>query len=861
MARVIQREAPGSGPRTTVTQWSDPVTNTPSIIQTGFGPYGQYLPGDGEAYCGPTSTVMVLYWLASNGLTQLAPTPFGGPSDPAAIDLERVIAGLMQTSIDTGTNGTGMANGMADYLAARGIGPDQFTLTSTGNPDLQWLATQLAPNVAQDPSTIVLANFSVGWYSQSSTDPDSFTNSGGHVLAPLVVDLDAGTVTIDNAYPAAFEDVPNEPSSNPQTVQITAVPSGWTLPGLDLPSEDYTQVQTAVLGGDQPGKAILWGGDAWALSVSALPASPGYRLATWTLDGTKALNTNGGTLEVLAPLSGSGGIVKYGLGSLVVVGPNALTGKTTLGGGSLVGTQATGAPLGTGTLVLGAGGTLQLAPTDASPAAVTVVVASGPGAQVELASGNATLRLSPGSNPSLAVTLGGNVDASTPNLERTKRGTLVLAPDGGLASLGSTAKVLVAGTGANLPVVVDGIVAPYLVGQDSDGSPALLTYDAATGLVPAAPVTSATTSIAQATSTTVYEALDDQVIDPGGTATVAALVVRGTAAAVTGNGATLVVGNQKGGSVAGIVLDGGRLSLRALGLGAAEGVLYTSAAGGLVAATIEGSGGLTTFGPGTLVLEADSSATLTGPVSINQGTVVASNGAGSALGAGAVSVAAGAVLEVTGVVTGPITVAQSGTLYLDGGVAQGDVSVAMIGDTTSAPGGTLQGRGQIAGKATVPGVIAAGPVTGTLELRGDVDFGGAAFFWQPNALVDDSTSQPGVGWNQLQFDAAGVSVGVEDARLTVYLDFGLVSDPDEGDAFWTTSHSWTLWHFSSTDWSGYWAYGNFYYASGSFALGYTDTTVVLTWTPSAPQGETKRRLARVAALTTPGLASFGRRRA
>ncbi|WP_448029876.1 hypothetical protein [Bradyrhizobium liaoningense] len=42
--------------------WKDPIRSTPSIIQTDFGPFGQSLPGDGEAYCGPTSMVMGLYF-------------------------------------------------------------------------------------------------------------------------------------------------------------------------------------------------------------------------------------------------------------------------------------------------------------------------------------------------------------------------------------------------------------------------------------------------------------------------------------------------------------------------------------------------------------------------------------------------------------------------------------------------------------------------------------------------------------------------------------------------------------------------------------------------------------------------------
>jgi hypothetical protein len=53
--------------------WTDPDGTTPSIVQIDFGPWGQDVPGDGYAYCGPTSMVMGLYYLYANGFTQLAP--------------------------------------------------------------------------------------------------------------------------------------------------------------------------------------------------------------------------------------------------------------------------------------------------------------------------------------------------------------------------------------------------------------------------------------------------------------------------------------------------------------------------------------------------------------------------------------------------------------------------------------------------------------------------------------------------------------------------------------------------------------------------------------------------------------------
>ena len=147
--------------------WNDPVTNTPSIVQTNFGPWGTKLPADGESYCAPTSVVMGLYYLGGNGFTQLAPARYAGPDDRESILFERLIAGMLGTSP---TQGTTVLSGLADYFAARGLGLDQYTYVSTGVPDLQWLDTQLAPNYAGDRQWISLTVFSVGWFYKPTGD-------------------------------------------------------------------------------------------------------------------------------------------------------------------------------------------------------------------------------------------------------------------------------------------------------------------------------------------------------------------------------------------------------------------------------------------------------------------------------------------------------------------------------------------------------------------------------------------------------------------------------------------------------------------------------------------------------------------
>jgi len=309
--------------------WKNPVSATPSIVQVDFGAYGQNLPGDGEMYCGPTSLLMGLYYLSANGFTQLAPAIYGGQEDPAATNLERVIAGLMGCTPTGGTSGDGMLAGMVNYLSACGIAPDQYAVNNNDSPDFACIAGQIAPNVSQSPSgPIALTCFSVGWFSRSSSTDTTFVNGGGHVLAPLVAQMVVSPlpplppvtpidlIILNNAYPAAFADVPNLPSKNPQMVVIAPVPAGWTLPNMPLPSQSYSQVLTSTLGGEDV--AVLWGAIAWTISATARPDSPSYQPSAWVLTDQVTLDTNGGNLTVVAPLSGSGGLCKAGDGVLLL---------------------------------------------------------------------------------------------------------------------------------------------------------------------------------------------------------------------------------------------------------------------------------------------------------------------------------------------------------------------------------------------------------------------------------------------------------------------------------------------------------------------------------------------------------------
>ena len=826
-----------------VIQWSNPVTNTPSIIQVDFGAWGENVPGDGEAYCGPTSIVMGLYYLYANGFTQLAPGEFASQDDSSTVNLELIIAGLTNTSVG---GGIGSLAGVGDYFSACGISPDQYSFATTANPDLPWIANQIAPNVAQNPAVIVLGFFSVGWYAWNK-DQTVLLNSGGHCLAPLTADLTASQLTLNNSFPSSFFDVPNQPGSNPQTVGIAAVPPSWIAAAQGLDSSlSYTQVESQTEGQNNS-YAILWGGQAWAIASAAATNPP----SVWNLASAKPINTNGGTLNVIAPLAGSGGLLKLGPGMLCLMNDNSLSGANEIRGGVLASAASTPMPFGTGGISISGGGVLAV-PSAGSPSLAIASGASlliGPGAVLQL-TGSAECVLA----------IGGYDDGSTPNVARETAGTLVVSLDAGIDQLGETERLMVRGSGGNLPRVTNGMVAPYIVGQNSDGSGEFLNYVASLiGFQAASTVSSADVDIASVASDVIYEVVNTQEVASGATASIMALEMNG--GTIEGGG-TVQIGSQASGDCAGVLLNAGNIAAGSLSFGGAEGVVYTGNGATTISACIAGSGGLTTFGPGALILTADNSTTLSGSINVASGALIAA-GNGSATGSGDVVVNEAALLAISGKVAGNVSVGNNATLLLQGGTIQGSLTTAAQGENSAERGGILQGAGVVAGPATLHGLIQSGPTAGLLTFNQAAVVGegdAAGFYWRLQALVDDSNSSPGVDWNALLF-GEGTSFGIKGVGVTFYLDFSaLGSDPDGPpldsgphgpvDPFWSAPHIWTLITFPAQGVSIWWNPGNFTYGAGNFDidLNWDSQAVKLTWTPASTTQSLLQRMATRASL-------------
>ena len=816
-------------------QWGNPTTNTPSIVQLQFGPWGEDIPGDGLEYCGPTATLMAIYYLYNNGFTQLAPAAYGGEGDKNATTLELVLGGLMQTSSTGGTT-TGMQPGVWVYLAACGISGNPKILASSSQPDLAWFTTQLEPNVEFDPDTIVLANFSVGWFQQQGTS-STYQRTGGHFLTPLVVPGSNNQLILNNPAPSTFVKGARSASDNPQTVTVSQIPAGITLlnqeGGTISDPTSYSQVVTAIVGPDSGTGilAVITSGSAWSIPATDLPTN-GWQPAPWQLSADQTINTNGGNLTVQAQLQGSFSLTKSGPGTLTLQQASQLTEPTTVSGGYLGSQQTDGTPFGSASMIVSTGGVLQF-----SPSGSATIASAENAASFTAGGGAATLQLA-GTNP-FTVTIGGYNDTTTPNIQREPGGTLLIAPGSGVEAFGSqfgAQQVFVAGTQANLPAVLSsGMVAPWLLGVNNDAarSASFLTYDSSSGFQLPTATSSIAVAISDATSDMIYQVVNLQTLD----AAVQVAALQMNLGGIYGQG-SLLVGSQQSGDVAGLILNAALLGISTLSFGEAEAVIYTSGiiGTGTVTSVIVGSGGLTLCGPGWLGLQGNSANTLSGTINVNSGGLIAA-GPG-ATGSADISVNAGSTLLVSaGAVPGTVTVQQYGTLYLAGGTVAGALTIEPIGSTSDLPGGTLQGYGTVSGTATIGGIIQCGPTVGLISFSGDATISSElAFYWQLQSPCDNGTSTPGSGWNALQFLTTGSSIGA-DGAVRIFLDFSVIGgDPDSGTnpTFWKSDLTWTIATFpSGATPSCSVTHGNFIYNSGAFCVCVTGNVVNLMWQPGA----------------------------
>ncbi len=704
------------------------IENTPILIQDGFGPFGENLPNDGLEYCCPTATTMGLFWLGSNGYSMLAPSTAYDPMNPAdvatALNIDRAIAGLMNTSPGGGTK-AGTVSALQTYFGLKG-------LSSSAS-----VTSQAFPTSAEIGATLTGFNFtvlSVGWY--HTNDPNNWVKKGGHCIA-LVNYVDGSpnsTITIHNPM--------SETPQSPMILEITdAPPANSSLNGNYQLQQGILSSPTVV--------PVLQG--MFTFNPGALPSPGVFDDFDISSNGGRTINTNGATLTAPARIVGTGSLTKNGAGSLILetdlAGGNTFSGGLTVNEGSLVATQNSGTPAGTGDITLN-GGTLSIAPAGIGTDLTLQVSGSGS----TFSYGGGTLAIARGSYDELSVTLGGNTDGTTANIIRNFHGSLLVAASGGLSSLGTTEKLLVNGSGSNLPPLYQGIVLSSIVGQDNDAnlSGDFLTYDPTNGFSRfTGYVSSNTTPLGPPNTsiTTVYENVTDQTLAENEAAYVHALKV--TNSTISGStGDSLHVGAENGDGVAGIILNGGVIDATVLDFSSNNAVIYVNASGGSISSDIQGSAGLVVSGPGTLRISGDNS--YTGGTTINSGTLMVL----STTGAGNVVAKAGAFLGGTGSV--------EGELFLSGSINPGD---------------PLQAN-----------------AAGLLTINGNTTFlDGSDYQWELTTLTDSQTGTAGSDWDFLQINGdLDLPSFADDLFAQVTLQFDSLFDPNSGNAFWNEDRSWEI---------------------------------------------------------------------
>jgi hypothetical protein len=200
---------------------SDKITTTPLLVQDGFGYGGAELPADGLTYCGPTAAAMSLLWLGKNDWHQIGPA---APTQPDALALDLLLAGLADTAPLGGTNADDLQNAVVTYLSAAGIPSSAFTYQRINQPSVESIAPL---NQNQTVVTLML-----GWYTPSGSGSNTYQRIGGHFVAILGQQQpNPEDLIIGNPCPSSLGPVPDLPAFALQTHPT----SNFTGTSEDLP--------------------------------------------------------------------------------------------------------------------------------------------------------------------------------------------------------------------------------------------------------------------------------------------------------------------------------------------------------------------------------------------------------------------------------------------------------------------------------------------------------------------------------------------------------------------------------------------------------------------------------------------------
>jgi len=543
---------------------------------------------------------------------------------------------------------TGTASNGVDYT----ISPASGSLTL--------LAGQTSTNITvtpaymTDPSQTVIVTLTAGPYAIGSTSADTGTLAAISLAqwwdAGAGAGLDSGNATWSTsanawALTAAGTNAPGPWFNNSIAAFAAAGTSTVNVQNVSAAGMTIT-AGTNIF---QPGPGSLTNGSLGI--ASTVSATFNNDIA---LSANQTWNNSAGTLTVTGLISGANiALTKSGAGTLTLSNAaSSLSGGLTVKNGNVNAYgQSTGTVLGNGPMTLGT-----VVPSDGSAFSVaTVTLANGGAGNYTNTVGNLT---SSGGAAVLALNSAANTTNTliVGNLTRTAPGTLVLSPQNSLAV---RENVQLTGTVS----LVNGIVPPWAVNSLNNGD-----Y--------------VTTNSAGALTNVVYAGgfnagLNNKVVTNGTATNLTGGAQAYYAAKLTANlnlnGNTLTMGD---GTFGGLILGSGVAITNSTGspnlaFGAAEALLYVGAANTATIATpMTGTGNLTKFGGGTLVIS-------------NTAAVWPSSGAIN-LNGGALTLWANQDKTATNWINGPGAFTKDGpnTLTLSG-------TNAINGTLTANGGGTL----------------------------------------------------------------------------------------------------------------------------------------------------------------------------